>query len=172
MRARRTLGGLIQAIAIPAALFASIGLTDGLRRLPGPSLALALPLRETGHDDRASLLVVAGVAALVFGLVALAVGSAPRHPLRTALLRSAAVLGAALALQAVSLQLVRQASLGLDWSGALRSPAPFVCAFGALLGIWAAGAAASSSDRRMQPGPKERPVEGRSGATPLVKIGS
>ena len=30
------------------------GLTDPLRGLPGPGLALALPLREAGHDGRAS----------------------------------------------------------------------------------------------------------------------
>ena len=171
MTARGTFRLLIEAGAIPIGLLASIGLIDALRRLPGPSLALALPLRETGHDDRASFVVVAGVSAVVFGLAGLALGSARRRPLRAALLRSAAVLGAALCLQAVSLQLVRQASLGLDWAGALRSPAPFTCALGVLLGIWAAGSV-SSSDRRIRPGPKERPVEGRAGTSPAVKIGA
>jgi hypothetical protein len=44
-----------------------------------------------------------------------------------------------------------------------------VTALGALLGI-ATSAVLVSSDRRMRHGPNERPVEGRSSATPAVKI--
>jgi hypothetical protein len=168
--ARRGLHLLAEAIAIPAGLVASLGLVDALRSLPGPSLALTLPLRETGHDDRASVAVVVIVFALVFGLAGLALDAARPDSLRTALARSGALLGCALVLQAVSVQLVRQASLGFDWSGALGSPAPFVCAFGALLGIAAAGPAASS-DRWRRPGPQERPVEGGSRALAAGKIG-
>jgi hypothetical protein len=168
---RSSLRLALEAIAIGCGLVASIGLTDALRRLPGPGLALALPLRETGHQDRASVVVVAGTSAVVFGLLAVALGPARRHRLRAALLRAAGVLACALALQALSLELVRQASFGLDWSGALGSPAPFACALGALLGIGAAGTA-SSSIRRMRPGPNERPVEGRSSATATLKVGS
>jgi hypothetical protein len=80
------------------------------------------------------------------------------------------VFGCALTVQAVSLQLVRQASLGFDWRGALGSPAPFMCALGALLGI-AAAEWAASSDRWRQPGPKVRPVEGGPTVLPAVKIG-
>jgi hypothetical protein len=167
---RRGLRLLAEAIAIPIGLATSLGLIDALRSLPGPGLALALPLRETGHDDRASVVVVGVVFALVFGLAALALGPARDHRLRTALARTTALLVCALALQAVSLQLVRQASLGIDWSGALGSPAPFVCALGALLGITAAVPAASS-DRWRSPGPVERPVEGGSGAHAAGKIG-
>ena len=169
MSARRGLHYLAEAIAVPAGLAASLGLIDALRSLPGPGLALALPLRETGHQDRASLAVVAMVFALVFGLAALELAPAPAHPLRGALVRATALLGCALVLQAVSLQLVRQASLGLDWSGALGSAAPFVCALGALLGGVAAGPL-TSSDRWRRPGPKERPVEGGSGPLPIGKI--
>ena len=158
MMLRRGLRLLLEAAALAVCLPASIGLTDALRGLPGPSLALALPLRETGHDDRASLLVVVGCSALVFGLAARALGGEHRHLWR-----------GALALQAVSLELVRQATLGLDWETALRSPAPYASAIGALLGIAAAGRV-PSSDRRTRPGPKERPVEGRSSAEALVKI--
>jgi len=166
---RRGLWLVLEVIALLACLVASTGLTDALRHVPGPSIALALPLRETGHDDRASLLVVAGCAGAVFGLAALALGRAALHPLRGALLRTPAVLCAALALQAVSLELVRQATLGLDWNAALRSPGPYVTALGALLGIATAGLLVSS-DRRMRHGPNERPVEGRSSPTPVVKI--
>jgi hypothetical protein len=167
---RRGLYLLAEAIAIPAGLAASLGLIDALRSLPGPSLALVLPLRETGHDDRASIAVVALVFALVFGFTALMFEPARAHPVRTALVRSAALLVCALALQAVSLELVRQASLGLDWRAALTSPAPFVCALGALLGITAAGPALSS-DRWRRPGPAEHPVEGGSGVLRAGKIG-
>jgi hypothetical protein len=166
---RRGLWLVLEVITLLACLVASTGLTDALRHVPGPSIALALPLRETGHDDRASLLVVAGCAGAVFGLAALALGRAALHPLRGALLRTPAVLCAALALQAVSLELVRQATLGLDWNAALRSPGPYVTALGALLGIATAGLLVSS-DRRMRHGPNERPVEGRSSPTPVVKI--
>ena len=170
MSVRGGLHLMAEAAAIPAGLAVSLGLVDALRSLPGPGLPLALPLRETGHDDRASFAVVAGVFALVFGLAALTLEAPRAHRLRMAFLRAAAVLACALALQAVSLQLVRQASLGLDWHGALRSPAPYVCALGALLGIALAGAA-TSSDRWRRPGPQERPVEGGSSALPAGKIG-
>ncbi|MDP9259619.1 MAG: hypothetical protein M3Q31_24135 [Actinomycetota bacterium] len=170
MKARAALRLFAEAIAVPGGLFVSLGLIDALRSLPGPGLALALPLRETGHDDRASVVVVAGVFALVFGLAAVTLEPARAPRLRTALLRSTALLACALVLQAVSLQLVRQASLGLDWRAAIGTPAPYVCALGALLGI-AAVRLAASSDRWRRPGPQERPVEGGSGALTAGKIG-
>ncbi len=169
MMLRRASRLVLEAAALAAGLVASVGLTDALRGLPGPSLALALPLGETGHDDRASLLVVVGCSALLFGLAACALGGERPQPARGALVRAAIVLAGALTLQAVSLELVRQATLGFDWQAALRSPAPYASAVGALLGIAAAGWV-PSSDRRIRPGPKERPVEGRSGAQSLVKI--
>jgi hypothetical protein len=169
--ARRALRLLAQAVAVPLGLAASLGIIDLLRTLPGPGLALALPLRATGHADRASIVVVAGSSAVVFGLAALALDRPRPHPFRAPLLRAAALLGCALTLQAISLQLVRQASLGLDWSGALASPAPFVCALGAFMGCSAVAVAAVSSDRRRQPRPQERPVEGRPRAEPMAKIG-
>jgi hypothetical protein len=169
MSVRRALQVVAELIAIPAGLVVSLGLIDALRSLPGPGLPLALPLRETGHQDRASLAVVVVVFALVFGLVALALEWPHAHPLYAALARAAALLACALALQAVSLQLVRQASLGLDWSAALGSAAPWVCALAALLGSALAGRAASS-DRWSRPGPNERPVEGASAPLPAAKI--
>jgi hypothetical protein len=167
--ARRALRLLAEAVAVPLGVAASLGLIDLLRSLPGPSLALALPLRATGHADHASVLVVAGAAALVFGLAALALDQPSAHPVRVSLLRAAGVLGCALVLQAISLQLVGQASLGLDWNGALGSPAPFVCALGALMGSGAV--AVASSDRRRRHCPQERPVEGRPSTEPLARIG-
>jgi hypothetical protein len=171
MSLRRVLWLGLEAVALVACLVAAIGLTDALRHLPGPGVALALPLRETGHDDRASLFVIAGCSAVVFGLAALALALArpAGRPLHGALLRLPFVLAGALAIQALSLQLVRQASLGLDWNGALRSAGPFAMTLGAVVGIATAGLVASS-DRGMHRPPNERPVEGRSGATPVVKI--
>lgn len=169
MTVRRVSWLVIETIALVACLLASIGLTDALRHLPGPGVALALPLRETGHDDRASLLVVAGCSAVVFGLASLALARTAGHRLRGALVRGPVVLACALAVQALSLQLVRQASLGFDWDGALRSLGPFATTVGAVVGI-ATAQLASSSDRGMRLRPNERPVEGPSGSTPVVKI--
>jgi hypothetical protein len=168
---RRGLSALARTLAIPLGVAAALGLIDALRSLPGPGIALALPLRETGHGDRASVVVVIGAFALVFGLIACVLDPRPRRARRAALVQAAAVLACALALQALSLQLVLQASFGFDWPGALDSVAPFACALGALCGIAAAGAL-PSSDRRISPGQEEHPVEGPPEATPLVRIGA
>ncbi len=171
MSLRRTLAALGRALAIPLGVAASLGLVDALRSFPGPGIALALPLRETGHDDRASIVVAVAAFALVFGLAELVLDRPRGRPGLTLPLRALAILACALALQAMSLQLVRQATLGFDWSGALGSPAPFVCAFGALCGI-AAVRAARSSDRGSRAGQDEHPVEGPSAVPPLARIGA
>jgi hypothetical protein len=168
---RRGLSTLARTLTIPLGVAASLGLIDALRSLPGPGLALVLPLRETGHDDRASLAVVIVVFALVFGLAAHVLDPPHERLFRPALLRTVAVLACTLALQAVSLQLVRQASLGFDWIGALGSPAPYVCALGALFGI-AAFSSEPSSDRGMRPGHEEHPVEGPPETASLMRIGT
>jgi hypothetical protein len=165
--ARRALRLLAEAIAVPVGLVVSLGLVDAMRSLPGPGLALALPLRETGHQDSAPFVVVAGVFALVFGLAAVTLE--PPRP-RRAIVRAVWLLACALALQAISLQLVRQASVGLDWRDAAGSSAPYVFALAALIGTAAAGRAASS-DRWRRAGPQEGPVEGGSPALQAGKIG-
>ena len=170
MSARGALQRLAEILAVPLGLVVALGLTDALRRVPGPQLALALPLRETGHADGAAILVVACVPAVVFGLIAaLAPGRRPSVP--GALLRSAGVYACALTLQAISLQLVRQATFGFDWHAAAGSPAPAVYALGALAGI-AGACLAASSDRWRRRGLEERPVGGTPAAPPLAKIGS
>ena len=88
-----------------------------------------------------------------------------------AVLRACGVLVCALALQAISLQLVRQASFGFDWHAAAGSAAPYACALGALAGT-AAAVLLASSDRWTGHGRAERPVGGAPAAPPLVKIGS
>ncbi len=82
---------LAEIFAIPLGVVVSLGLIDALRRLPGPRLALALPLRETGHADGAALLVVVCAPAVVFGLIT-ALAPARRPSVPGALLRSAGVL--------------------------------------------------------------------------------
>ena len=170
MTTRRALRRFAEILAIPLGLVVALGLIDALRWVPGPELALALPLRETGHADGAAILVVGCVPAAVFGLlVALAPGHRPS--VAAAVLRSAGVYACALALQAISLQLVRQASIGFDWHAAAGSTAPAVCALGALAGT-AGACRAASSDRWRRRGLQERPVGGSSDAAPLAKIGS
>jgi hypothetical protein len=170
MTVRRALTVLAEIVAVPLGLVVSLGLMDALRGIPGPQLALALPLRETGHADGASVLVVIGVPAVVFALAAaLAPGRGPGAA--GAVLRACGVLVCALALEAISLQLVRQASFGFDWHAAAGSAAPYACALGALAGT-AAAALLASSDRWTGHGREERPVGGVPAAPPLVKIGS
>jgi hypothetical protein len=170
MTARRALRGIAGILAIPLGLIVSLGLIDALRWVPGPELALALPLRETGHADGAAILVVACVPVAVFGLiVALAPGHRPSPA--AAVLRSAGVYACALVLQAISLQLVRQASFGFDWGAAAASAAPAVCALAALAGT-AGASLAASSDRWRRRGLEERPVGGPPAVPPLAKIRS
>jgi hypothetical protein len=170
MSARRALDAIGEILVVPVGLTASLGLVDTLRSLPGPALRLALPLRETGHDDRASLVVLLLVPAVVFALAA-AFTRPRRRPAPAILLRAAAVLAGALLLQAASLQLVRQAGFGFDWGAALASPGPYALALGALLGD-AVAARVASSDRWTRRGLQEHPVGGRSKAPLLPKIRS
>ena len=170
MSARRALRAVAAVLAVPLGVIVALGLMDILRSVPGPSLALTLPLRETGHDDGVSVFVVLGVSALVFALVS-ALADGRREAPVTAVARALGALAFALTLQAVSLQLVRQATMGFAWGAAAGSLAPYVCACGALLGTVAAQAVASS-DRWMRRGLAERPVDGPTKAPPLAKIGS
>jgi len=170
MIARRAARTLAEVLAVPLGVIVALGLMDMLRSLPGPAVALTLPLRETGHADGASAIVVVGVSALVFGLVSALADGRRQAPAR-AIARSLGVLACALALQAVSLQLVRQATLGFAWGAAGGSVSPYLCALGALLGGGAAQTVASS-DRWSRRGLPERPVEGPTKAPPLAKIGT
>ncbi|HEY3613157.1 MAG TPA: hypothetical protein VGK92_05600 [Gaiellales bacterium] len=170
MTPRRALAVLAELVAIPLGLAVSLGLMDALRHVPGPQLALALPLRETGHADGVSALVVAAVPAAVFALgAALAPGHRPSPP--AALLRALGVLAWALALQAISLQLVRQAAFGFAWRAAATSAPPYACALAALGGT-ALAALAASSDRWRRHGTEEPPVGRAAAPAPLAKIGS
>jgi hypothetical protein len=156
-------------LAAPVGVVAALGLTDLARGAPGPAIALALPLRETGHADRVSAVAVAGASALVFALLALLLDGRTPSP-AAAPVRAVAVLACALAVQAAALELVRQAASGFAWGAALRSAPPYVDALGALAAT-AVVHALRSSDRRIPNGLGERSVEGPSPTAPLVKIG-
>lgn len=170
MTARRAVRALAGVLAVPLGVIVALGLIDMLRTLPGPAVALTLPLRETGHADGASAIVVVGVTALVFGLISALADGRRRAPARV-IARSLGVLACLFALQGVSLQLVRQATLGFAWGAAAGSVSPYLCALAALLGT-AVAQTAASSDRWSRRGLEERPVEGPTKAPPLAKIGS
>ena len=171
MTARRVARAVAGMLAVPLGLIVTLGLMDMLRAVPGPSLALALPLRETGHDDGVSVFVVAGVSALVFALVS---GSRRRPPQGAG--DGARALAAACSPARSRCRRSRSSScarrrMGFAWGAAAASPSPYVCALGALIGT-AAAQTVASSDRWRRRGLQERPVDGPTKAPPLAKIGS
>ena len=173
MTRARALRALARILAVPLGVAASLGLIDALRSLPGPGVALALPLRETGHDDRASVIVVVGAFAVVFGLIACALD--PRPPPAARARRScrrAAVLACALALQA-RLAPARAPGQLRPRLGAARSTRRRRSrARSARSAASPCAGALPSSDRRRRPGQEEHPVEGAPEAPPLAKIGA
>ena len=111
---------IARALAGPLLAVVSYGWLDLLRHLPGPRLALVLPLRANGGAGGVSLLTVVLVATATFALLAQV---APPHRLRTAMLVRPA-LYAAFLLTAVALQegLVQQARPDLAWAARSASP--------------------------------------------------
>jgi hypothetical protein len=105
---------------------AAYGWQDHVRTLPGPRIALALPLQEPGHHASASIL---GVVAVWLAAFAIATAIAPPRRLPRpagALLRGGATFALMIVVQAMSLQLVRQATLGFAWHAALTSATPYI----------------------------------------------
>jgi hypothetical protein len=113
-------------------VLAAFGLFDVLRLVPGPQVPLALPLREPGGADGVSALVVFGVPLLLAALAAVAVP--PRRRLAGALGRAAVVLAVTLVAQGITIQLVRQAVLGVALTPALASASPWLMAGATLVG--------------------------------------
>lgn len=121
---------LLRVLATPLVALACLGWLELFRTAPGPRLSLVLPLREAGHADGVSVLlllvvVLAGFAALAFVLPP--TGS----PLLGAGLRALGAAAVVLVVQAASLELVRQAVIGFQWSAAVRTPLPWLFAAGA-----------------------------------------
>jgi hypothetical protein len=105
---------------------AAYGWQDHLRTLPGPRVAFALPLQEPGHHASASIL---GVIAVWLAAFAIAAAIAPPRRLPRpagALLRGIVTFALMIAVQAMSLELVRQATLGFAWHAALTSATPYI----------------------------------------------
>ena len=113
-------------------VLASAGLLDLLRGVPGPAVPLALPLREPGGADGASVLVVCLVPLALATLAAIV--APPARPYLGALGRAALVLVAAVIVQAISLELVAQAVLGLALTPAVDSAPPWIMAGATLIG--------------------------------------
>ena len=117
---------------------AAYGWQDVLRGLPGPRVALVLPLREPSHQAGVPLLGLLAVWLLAFAIAARVVpvrvlGRAP-----AALVRGGITFAVLVVVQAVSLELVREATLGLDWGAALVSAAPAIAGACAVAGTFLA----------------------------------
>ncbi len=112
-----------RALFVPI-VAAAYGWQDRLRGLPGPRIALVLPLREPSHHAAVPLVSLLAIWLAAFAIAAILVPV--RCPPVAAVLRGLGTFGAVLVLQAVSLQLVRQATTGFDWHAALTSSIPFI----------------------------------------------
>ena len=119
-------------IPIPL-LVAAYGWQDMLLRLPGPKLPLAMPLRETG--GQADVPVIGFFAVWVISAALVTRIAPPRRldPFVSGIIRGALTFAVLLPIQALSIQLVRQAETGFDWTAALRSPGPWLSALCLLL---------------------------------------
>ena len=160
----RTIAGYVLVVLL---IIAGLGLIDLARAIPGPRIPLVLPLRETGHADGVSFLALVAVWLGVFAVAALLAPARRSHVATIALARAGLAFAVLLPVQAVSVQLVRQASFGFDWSAAVGSPSIFIaaaCAFVATLACTPARPGrmpARSSDRTADGDAAKRPGEGR-----------
>ena len=154
------------AITLPFIL-AGDGLLDLCRGAPGAPIALALPLRETGHADGVSWLALIAVWLLTFALASLVSPATRSRVVTLASLRAGLTLGILMVVQAISVQLVRQATFGFDWATAASSPSVYIaaaCAFVATLAfarVHAARTVTLSSDRRGKGGGANGPSDGQ-----------
>jgi hypothetical protein len=121
---------LVRALVTPLVALACVGWLELLRTAPGPRLGLVLPLREAGHADGVSIFVLFLVVGGGFALLARALP--PTGSLVVSACLRAIGAGAVIVVaQASSIELVRQAVIGFDWSAAARSPLPWLFAIGA-----------------------------------------
>jgi hypothetical protein len=118
---------LLRALSTPLVALACLGWLELFRTAPGPRLALVLPLREAGHADGVSVLLLLAVG--LAGFAALAFVLPPTgSPLLGAGLRALGAAAVVLVAQAASLELVRQAVIGFQWWAAVRTPLPWLFA--------------------------------------------
>jgi hypothetical protein len=124
---------------------AAYGWQDRLRGVPGPRVALALPLREPSHQAAAPLIGLIAIWLAAFAIAALVVPVRVLPRSLAALLRGVVTFASIVALQALSIELVRQAAVGFAWHAALTTALPFIA------GICAAVATLVASPPRRGP---------------------
>jgi hypothetical protein len=105
---------------------AAYGWQDRVRGLPGPRVALALPLREPSHQAAAPLVGLIAIWLAAFAIAALVVPVRVLPRSAAALLRGVVTFASIVALEGLSIQLVRQAAMGFAWHAALTTATPFV----------------------------------------------
>lgn len=105
---------------------AAYGWQDRLRGLPGPRVALVLPLREPSHHAAVPLAGLLVVWLVAFAVAAVVVPARVLPRPLTSLLRGVGTFAAVVVVQAVSLELVREATTGFAWHAALTGTTPYV----------------------------------------------
>jgi hypothetical protein len=158
----RLLDGARRLLLVPI-VAAAYGWQDRVRGLPGPRIGLTLPLHEPSHQASVPLLGLLAVwlAAFAIAAVVVPVRVVPR-PL-AALLRGVVTFAVICTLQAISLELVRQATMGFAWQAALTTAAP------AIAGACAAVATLVATPRRRALAPDAGSVvETSSPRTPVL----
>jgi hypothetical protein len=105
---------------------AAYGWQDRLRGVPGPRVALALPLREPSHQAAAPLVGLIAIWLAAFAIAALVVPVRVLPRSLAALLRGVVTFTSIVALQALSIELVRQAAVGFAWHAALTTATPLI----------------------------------------------
>jgi hypothetical protein len=128
-----------RALAAVLVVVAAYGWQDRLRGLPGPRVELVLPLREAGHHAASPLVGLVLLWLLAFAAAARLVR--PRWLVLSAGVRAGLAFAAVLVLQAMSLQLVRQAAVGFQWQAAAATAVPWLVGACAAVATIAAGRA-------------------------------
>jgi hypothetical protein len=121
---------------------AAYGWQDRVRGLPGPRSALALPLREPSHQAAVPLIGLVAVWLAAFAIAAYVVPVRVLARPLAALVRGVLTVAVIVALQAVSIELVRQATMGFAWNAALATATPYIA------GVCAAVATFVATPRR------------------------
>jgi hypothetical protein len=113
-------------LMVLALLAAAYGWQDRVRGVPGPRVQLVLPLQEPSHQASVSLLGLVAVWLAAFAIAAM-LAPARRLPLRIiSVVRGCMTFLLVLLVQAVSIELVREAAFGFAWHAALSGATPYV----------------------------------------------
>jgi hypothetical protein len=143
-----------RALLTPLVAIACVGWLELLRSAPGPRIGLVLPLREAGHADAVSAILLVVVVLAAFAALA-RVLPPTGSPVVGACLRAAGAAAVIIVIQAASIELVRQAVIGFDWTAALRSPLPWLVGIGAALATLLVAGMQAEPAPAIQPPPQE-----------------